>query len=75
MVPWIDTTQPGVQSDPAMSDASSSEQPRAPRAPSQEGPQTGRLAYEAPRIERRVPVARHTLQGPQTSGSESFFPP
>lgn len=61
-----------------MSNATSSTPARPQGASSKdasEAPSKGRAVYEAPRIERRIPVARHTLQGPQTSGSESFFGP
>lgn len=42
-------------------------------APESPVAQRARAPYEAPRIERRIPVLSHTLQGGQTSGTQSVF--
>jgi hypothetical protein len=45
---------------------------RAHAAPAHAAPAHGRRAYQAPRIERRIPVVSNTRQGP-VSGDEGFF--
>ena len=71
MVPSIDTTNPSVQSQrPMFTDEKTEVAPKSADSTS-----TKRAPYEPPRVERRVPLHRHTLQGSQTSGSESVFPP
>ena len=70
MDPTVDTTNPSVHSHFLMPTEPKTHE--IPRATVPEATPISRKPYEAPRIERRIPVAANTLQ--PTSGSETVFP-
>jgi hypothetical protein len=72
MDPTVDTTNPSVHSQILMPTEPKNREIPLDSARSAAEKPVSRKPYEAPRVERRIPIAANTLQ--PTSGTENVFP-